>query len=189
MNCRMIFTVSVKWVNSFVTWMPGILISQDMDFIYVQPIISVYVSRLPCIFCMDHWSFDGYPRSHRPSGLIQNLFTFKRASSLFTESQTGWGWQEPREPSGLTSVPAGTPEQGAQAHVQVAYGDLQGGDSTTSQGSLSLFSVTWTALKCFLMLRGNLLCSSLCPLPLFLALGNTGKNLVPTSLHLPCKYL
>ena len=103
-----------------------------------------------------------------------------------TESQTGWGWQEPWEPSGLTSVPAGTPEQGAQAHVQVAYGDLQGGDSTTSQGNLSLFSVTWTALKYFLMLRGNLLCSSLCPLPLFLALGNTGKNLVPTSLHLPC---
>ena len=33
--------------------------------------------------------------------------------------------------------------------------------------------------------RGILLCSSLCPLPLVLALGATEKSLAPSSLHLP----
>ena len=40
------------------------------------------------------------------------------------------------------------PEKGAQAHVQVAFGHLQGGDPTTSLGSLCQCSITWTAQKC-----------------------------------------
>ena len=45
------------------------------------------------------------------------------------ESQNGKG---PLGPSGPTPAPAGTPEQGAQAHTHVASERLQGGDSTAS---------------------------------------------------------
>lgn len=50
------------------------------------------------------------------------------------------------------------------------------GDSTTSLGTLCQSSVTLTGKKCFLMCRGNLLCSGLCPWPLVLPLGTTGKS-------------
>jgi len=44
-------------------------------------------------------------------------------------------------------------------------------------GSLCHCSVTHTAEKCFLVFRENILCCSLCPLPLVLALGTTDKEL------------
>jgi len=61
------------------------------------------------------------------------------------------------------------------------------GDSTASLGNLCQCSVT--AKKCFLMFRGNLLCLSLCPLPLVLSLGATEKSLALSSLHPPFRYL
>lgn len=39
------------------------------------------------------------------------------------------------------------------------------------------------------MFKWNFLCSSLCPLPLFLSLGTTEKSLFPSSWHTPLKYL
>ena len=55
------------------------------------------------------------------------------------------------------------------------------GDSTTSLGSLFQCSVTLRGKKFFLMFRRNFLCFSLCPLPLVLSLGTTGKSLAPSS--------
>ena len=43
--------------------------------------------------------------------------------------------------------------------------------------------------KCFPMFRGNLLCFSVCPLPLVLSLGTTEKSLAPSSFRLPFRYL
>lgn len=56
------------------------------------------------------------------------------------------------------------------------------GDPTISLGNLCQCS--HTAQKCCLIFRGNLLCSSLCPLPLVLSLGTTD-----TSLALSCSTL
>lgn len=63
------------------------------------------------------------------------------------------------------------------------------GDHTTSLGNLCQYSVTYTALKCFLIFGRNFLCSSLCPLPLVLSLGTTEKSLALSSLHPPFRYL
>ena len=57
-------------------------------------------------------------------------------------------------------------------------------DSTTALGSLCQCSVTFTA-QYSLMVRGNLLCSSLFPFPFVLALSTTEKSLAPSSL-VPC---
>lgn len=83
----------------------------------------------------------------------------------------------------------GHPQQGAQHHLQEASEDLQEGDSTTSLGSLCHCSITCTAQKGCLVFMGNLLCSSLCPLPLVLSLGTTQKTLALSSLHSPFRYL
>jgi len=55
------------------------------------------------------------------------------------------------------------------------------GDSTALLGSLGQGSVTLRGKKFFLMFRRNFLCFSLCPLPLVLSLGTTGKSLAPSS--------
>jgi len=64
----------------------------------------------------------------------------------------------------------GHPEQGTQDHVQAAFEDLQGGGSTATS-NLCQCSVTYTEQKHLMMFRGNLLYSSLCPLPLVLVPG------------------
>ena len=74
----------------------------------------------------------------------------------------------------------GHPAQGAQSRIQVAFGDLQERDSTASLGNLCQCSIACTAQKCFLVFRGN---SSLCALPVVLALGSTDNSLTPSSLH------
>ena len=56
-------------------------------------------------------------------------------------------------------------------------------------GNLFQGSVTLTVKKCFLMIRGNLLCFSLCPLPLILSLGTVEKSLALFSLYPPFRYL
>jgi len=72
-----------------------------------------------------------------------------------------------------------------QGHLQQAAQDLvqadREGDSTTSLGSLFQCSVTLRGKKFFLMFRWNLLCFSLCPLPLVLSLGTTEKSLALSS--------
>ena len=77
------------------------------------------------------------------------------------------------------------PQQGAQDHVQAASEDLL----AFSLVSVCQCSVTCTEQKCFLMFRGNILCSSLCPLLLVLALSTTEKSLAPSSSHLPFRNL
>jgi len=77
----------------------------------------------------------------------------------------------------------GHTEQGAQAHVQVAFGDLQGGDTTASLGSLCHCSITCTAQRCCLIVRGSLRCTSFCPLPLVLTLDTTEQTLAASSVH------
>ena len=51
----------------------------------------------------------------------------------------------------------------------------------TSLGSLSEGSVTLRVKKFFLVFSWSFLCFSLCPLPLVLLLGTTGKSLAPSS--------
>lgn len=72
----------------------------------------------------------------------------------------------------------GHPEQCAQAHVQAASEGLQ----APRPGPVPVLH-THTAHMCFLMIRGNFLWSSLCPLPLVLSLVTTGKSLALSSLH------
>lgn len=62
------------------------------------------------------------------------------------------------------------------------------GDFTTSLGNLCQCFITHTVWKCFLMFRWKL-SSSLCPLPLFLALGTTVKSMAASSFHPPFSYL
>ena len=66
--------------------------------------------------------------------------------------------------------------------------------STASLGNLCGYLVPFmwvcgTVKKCFLMFRGNLLCFSLCPLPLILPLDTTGKSLALPTLQHPFRYL
>ena len=73
------------------------------------------------------------------------------------------------------------PEKGAQAHVQVAFGHLQGGDPTTSGQPMPVLHYL-DSTEVLLVLRGILRCSNLCPLPLVLALGATDRaRLCPSS--------
>ena len=63
------------------------------------------------------------------------------------------------------------------------------GSSITSLGNLFQCSVTLTVKQCFPMFRWNLLCFSLCPLPLVLSLDTTKKRLASYSLCPPFRYL
>ena len=87
------------------------------------------------------------------------------------------------------SVHRGHSEQGDKEHTQMASEDLQDGNPTASLSNICQCSVSHTAQKCFLVFRGNYLCSSLCLLPLVLALGTIEKSLAPSSWHPPFRYL
>jgi len=64
------------------------------------------------------------------------------------------------------------PEQGAEAHIQVASGDPQGGDPTAfGQPVPGLHHLHST--EALLVFRGNILCSSSCLPSLGLAVGTT----------------
>ena len=108
-----------------------------------------------------------------------------------TESQSGEGWRVLWGSSGPNPpLPQqGHPEQAEQDPVQEGLNISREGDSTTSLGSLLQGSVTLRVKKFFLMFRRNFLCFSLCPLPLVLSLGTTGKNLAPSFWNPPCRYL
>ena len=62
------------------------------------------------------------------------------------------------------------------------------GGSTTSLSNLCQCLVTCTVKKCFPMFGGNLLCFSVCTLPLVLSLGTTEKGLALSSLHPRFRY-
>lgn len=88
--------------------------------------------------------------------------------SSTSASQDGWHGKGRKGPLGHPLQPLlqqGYPQQGVQDHVQVAFEDLQRGDSTTNLGNLCHW-VIHTVKECFLMFRWNLLCFSLCPSPL-----------------------
>jgi len=91
-----------------------------------------------------------------------------------------------------SSCPAALLSQGqlesvAQDHVQVAFNCLQAWRLHLSGQSVPVLSHRHSE-KCFPAFRATLLCFSLCPLPLILALGTTGQSLAPSSLHLPFRY-
>lgn len=121
----------------------------------------------------------------------QNLFIFldvlspylivpqnHRITELTEVGRNLWWW------SGLTLLlKQWHSEQFVQACVQAACEDVQGGDFTTSLSNPCQCSVTCTVQKCSLMFRRNLLCSSLCPLPLEPSLDTTEEILTLPSLH------
>lgn len=87
------------------------------------------------------------------------------------ETSGGWLVQSPM----LIQRPL---EQVAQDHVRMGFEALQKG-STTSQGNPFTHKI-----RCILLLRLNVLCSSLFSLPVVLSLGTTGKNPALSSLYL-----
>lgn len=92
-------------------------------------------------------------------------------------------------PSGPASLPKQRhPKKGAQAHIKAVFEDLQE-DSTTFLSNLCQCSVTRTVQKCFLVFRGNVPCSCLCPLSLVLASGTTERSLALCPLHFSFRYL
>jgi len=118
-----------------------------------SPIAASPLSRAATIlhrcFLLD-WDWGHFCQSHNPS---QNHSMAEAGSAP---------WVHLAQPL----LQQGPPQQGAQAHVQVPSGDLQGGDPTASLGNPCPRSIICTAPKWFLVFRGNILCSSLCPLPL-----------------------
>jgi len=86
-------------------------------------------------------------------------------------------------------TPVGTARAGCPAPCRGCSGDLQGGDPMSSLGNLCQCSGSCTAQKCCLMGIRNLLCSSLCPLPLVLALDTSDRSLALYSLHSSFTYL
>lgn len=79
-------------------------------------------------------------------------------------------------------------QQLAQDHAQVAFEVLKISketDCTTSLGNLYYCSITCKVQNYFLIFRQNLLCTSLCLLPLVLVLGTNKKSLAGFSLHPP----
>ena len=83
----------------------------------------------------------------------------------------------------------GQSEQIAQYHVQSSLKHLQGQrPQNTSEYPVPVFDQLHRK-KEKVSLKQNFLCFSLCPLPLVLSLGTTGKWLAPFSLHPPFRYV
>ena len=101
---------------------------------------------------------------------------------LATESLSGWCWKGALE--GIWSKPLLK-----QGHLEpvawMAFEYLQGGALHSFSGQPVPVLSHSHGGKAFLMFRGNLLCFSLCPLPLVLPLGTTEKSLVPSFVHPP----
>lgn len=102
-----------------------------------------------------------------------------------TESQNGWGWLCP---SGPAQAPAGIPRAGCLGLHPVGFWRSPGGIPrplwAACASASSLYSTA--VLPGF---KGNLLCSSLHPLPLVLARGTTEMSLAQFSLYPPFRYL
>lgn len=99
-----------------------------------------------------------------------------------TESQHGWGWQRPLDPSGppRAGCPALRPGsfwRPSRRRLHSLWKTCSGAWSSSKHRS---------TFQCSDMLC---LCSTLYPWPLVLVLGITGKRLAPYSLHPPFRYL
>ena len=86
---------------------------------------------------------------------------------MFTESQHGWGRQGPLGPSGPSPTPAGPPRAGCPG-PQPGSLEISEEESPQPLGSLCRCLVIHTAKHCYPMFGSQLLCFSLCPLPLVL---------------------
>ena len=110
---------------------------------------------------------------------------------IYIISQAGWGWKGPLQVIWSNSS--------AQARPPTADCSGPCPDSFWISPSVEIPQLRRAAYlpvlghphneKCFLMLRGNLLCFSLCPLPLVLLPGSTEKSLALSPLHPPQRYL
>jgi len=121
-------------------------------------------------------------------GIFSASFMLREDSATSTAPQDGWGCQRTLGPSAQVLLQQRHPEQGAQDHVQVALEDPQGGDPTASGQPVPVLHHL-RSIAVLLVFRGNLLCSSLCPLHLALALGTNEQSLAPSSLHPAFRYL
>lgn len=81
----------------------------------------------------------------------------------------------------------GHPEQAAHKHVQAMFEYLQDGGRRQDLPGQPV--PVLIGKNGFLMLKGNLLCSSLFPFLCVLSLGTTEERLAPSSLHFPFRYL
>jgi len=105
-------------------------------------------------------------------------------------TQTDWDWKGPLEAIWSNSPAQARPARaGGPGSCPDGFWISPRRKTTTSLGNLCHCSVTRTVKMCFLMFRQNLLCFSLCLLPLILSLDITEKSPAPTSLHLPFRYL
>jgi len=109
----------------------------------------------------------------------------KENRAKFTESQNHRMVGVGRD---LCGSPSPTPCQSRVTHSRLhrtlsrrVLNISREGDSTAPLGSLGQGSVTLRGKKFFLMFSWNFLCFSLCPLPLVLSLGTTGKSLATSS--------
>lgn len=88
-----------------------------------------------------------------------------------TKSQNGWHWQRPLDRPHLVQdqlqlLYPGTCPSFCQGTCPSVWTSPRMEICTTSLGNLCQGSVVLTVMKCFLMFRWNLLCSSSFPLPL-----------------------
>lgn len=122
-------------------------------------------------------------KSRKGKKYSQTFWT-DRTYDIWTESHNLWCWKGPLEVIwSKLSLQQGHPEHTTSHQLLKIFKE-----DTTSLGNLQC-SVTQTAQTCFLMSRGNRLCSSLCLLPFILALRTTEKTLAPSSLHPPFRCL
>ena len=101
--------------------------------------------------------------------------------AIITESQHGGGWKGPLWVT--QSNPRSRVTQ-SRLHSTAARRGLnisREQDSTTSLGSLLQCSITLRGKKFFLIFSWSFLGFILCPLPLVLSLGTTGKSLALSS--------
>jgi len=110
---------------------------------------------------------------------------WKEKGAGVTESQSpsmaGVGRALCGSPSATPCPSRVTQSRGHSTAARGGWNISREGDSTASLGSLGQGSVTLRGKKFFLGFSWSFLCLSLCPLPLVLSLGTTGKSLAPSS--------
>ena len=101
-----------------------------------------------------------------------------------TDSQKGWGWQEPLE---VILSNSGPPRDSCLGPCPDSFSISP--RTKSPQTLWATCASAWSPSQCFLMIWWKLLCFSLCPLPLILSLGTTERSLAPSSLCPPFSHL